>query len=332
MAHVPSTDASAGPPPPTEPPNAGATASSIHHYAIRLPPFWSHNPTVWFLQVECQFALSGITSQLAKFRHVVSVLPQEVAAQLIDVLAAPPRRKPVRRSQGCPARTDHRLRAKALPGAFVSRRSGRPPTDRTPASHAEPSRRASSKLVRCKLHVRCNVRSMHVRSMHVRCTFDASFLKQLFLQRLPPTVQMILTSTSTLSLPELALLADKVMEVALHSISAIPPAAITNPPIRPHPQACPPTALPPADPIVQLREDFERLSAMVASAVAPRSPRPRHRSPRRFGSRSSSRRRSPRRTAEDPPIGPCWYHQRFGTEARRCTRPCTWSGNATGDR
>ncbi|XP_064468670.1 uncharacterized protein LOC135382628 [Ornithodoros turicata] len=163
-------------------------------------------------------------------------------------------------------------------------------------------------------------------------TFDASFLKQLFLQRLPPTVQMILTSASTLSLPELALLADKVMEVATHSISAIPPAAITNPPIRPHPQACPPTAPPTADPIVQLREDFERLSATVASAVAPRSPRPRHRSPRRFGSRSSSRRRSPRRTAEDPPIGPCSYHQRFGTEARRCTRPSTWSGNATGDR
>ncbi|XP_064479239.1 uncharacterized protein LOC135392459 [Ornithodoros turicata] len=307
MAHVPSTDASAGPPPPTEPPNAGATASSIHHYAIRLPPFWSHNPTVWFLQVECQFALSGITSQLAKFRHVVSVLPQEVAAQLIDVLTAPPAANPY-----------DALKAALLERTTASERK----RFQELLSAEDLGDRRPTELLR------------HMQNLlgERAVTFDASFLKQLFLQRLPPTVQMILTSASTLSLPELALLADKVMEVAPHSISAIPPAAITNPPIRPHPQACPPTALPPADPIVQLREDFERLSAMVASAVAPRSPRPRHRSPRRFGSRSSSRRRSPRRTAEDPPICPCWYHQRFGTEARRCTRPCTWSGNATGDR
>ncbi|XP_064482905.1 uncharacterized protein LOC135395741 [Ornithodoros turicata] len=307
MAHVPSTDASAGPPPPTEPPNAGATASSIHHYAIRLPPFWSHNPTVWFLQVECQFALSGITSQLAKFRHVVSVLPQEVAAQLIDVLTAPPAANPY-----------DALKAALLERTTASERK----RFQELLSAEDLGDRRPTELLR------------HMQNLlgERAVTFDASFLKQLFLQRLPRTVQMILTSASTLSLPELALLADKVMEVATHSISAIPPAAITNPPIRPHPQACPPTALPPADPIVQLREDFERLSAMVASAVAPRSPRPRHRSPRRFGSRSSSHRRSPRRTAEDPPIGPCWYHQRFGTEARRCTRPCTWSGNATGDR
>ncbi|XP_064458869.1 uncharacterized protein LOC135369138 [Ornithodoros turicata] len=307
MAHVPSTDASAGPPPPTEPPNAGATASSIHHYAIRLPPFWSHNPTVWFLQVECQFALSGITSQLAKFRHAVSVLPQEVAAQLIDVLTAPPAANPY-----------DALKAALLERTTASERK----RFQELLSAEDLGDRRPTELLR------------HMQNLlgERAVTFDASFLKQLFLQRLPPTVQMILTSASTLSLPELALLADKVMEVAPHSISAIPPAAITNPPIRPHPQACPPTALPPADPIVQLREDLERLSAMVASAVAPRSPRPRHRSPRRFGSRSSSRRRSPRRTAEDPPIGPCWYHQRFGTEARRCTRPCTWSGNATGDR
>ncbi|XP_064462042.1 uncharacterized protein LOC135372334 [Ornithodoros turicata] len=307
MAHVRSTDASAGPPPPTEPPNAGATASSIHHYAIRLPPFWSHNPTVWFLQVECQFALSAITSQLAKFRHVVSVLPQEVAAQLIDVLTAPPAANPY----------------DALKTALL---------ERTTASERKRFQELLSAEDLGDRRPTELLRNMQNLLGERAVTFDASFLKQLFLQRLPPTVQMILTSASTLSLPELALLPDKVMEVAPHSISAIPSATITNPPIRPHPQACPPPALPPGDPIVQLREDFERLSAMVASAVAPHSPRPRHRSPRRFGSRSSRRRRSPRRTAEDPPIGPCWYHQRFGTEARRCTRPCTWSGNATGDR
>ncbi|XP_064468689.1 uncharacterized protein LOC135382952 [Ornithodoros turicata] len=189
MAHVPSTDASSGPPPPTEPPNAGATASSIHHYAIRLPPFWSHNPTVWFLLVECQFALSGITSQLAKFRHVVSVLPQEVAAQLIDVLTAPPAANPY-----------DALKAALLERTTASERK----RFQELLSAEDLGDRRPTELLR------------HMQNLlgERAVTFDASFLKQLFLQRLPPTVQMILTSASTLSLPELALLADKVMEVA----------------------------------------------------------------------------------------------------------------------
>lgn len=308
MAHVPPTDPSASPAPPAEPfPNEGPTASSVHHYAIRLPPFWSHNPTVWFLQVECQFALGGITSQLSKFRHVVSVLPQEVAAQLIDVLTAPPT-----------ANQYDALKAALLERTTASERK----RFQELLSAEDLGDRRPTELLR------------HMQNLlgERAVTFDASFLKQLFLQRLPSTVQMILASASTLSLPELAVLADKVMEVAPHSISAIPTTATTHPAIRPPAQSCPPPALPPVDPIAQLREDFERLSAIVASAVPPRNPRPRHRSRRRFGSRSSSRTRSPRRTAEDPPIGPCWYHQRFGAEARRCTRPCTWSGNAPGDR
>ncbi|XP_064462352.1 uncharacterized protein LOC135372820 [Ornithodoros turicata] len=158
MAHVPSTDASAGPPPPTEPPNAGATASSIHHYAIRLPPFWSHNATVWFLQVECQFALSGITSQLAKFRHVVSVLPQEVAAQLIDVLTAPPAANPY-----------DALKAALLERTTTSERK----RFQELLSAEDLGDRRPTELLR------------HMQNLlgERAVTFDASFLKQLFLQR-----------------------------------------------------------------------------------------------------------------------------------------------------
>lgn len=41
------------------------------------------------MQAECQFTLAGITLQLCQFQHVVGILPQEVAADVIDILTAP---------------------------------------------------------------------------------------------------------------------------------------------------------------------------------------------------------------------------------------------------
>ncbi|MBA4719450.1 MAG: hypothetical protein HRO68_10300, partial [Nitrosopumilus sp.] len=53
-------------------------------------------------------------------------------------------------------------------------------------------------------------------------TFDGTFLRELFLQRLPNHVRMILASTSsTSSLEELAELADKIMDVASPAVSGI---------------------------------------------------------------------------------------------------------------
>ncbi|CAN7943356.1 unnamed protein product [Ixodes hexagonus] len=57
---------------------------------LKLPPFWTKNAKVWFAQVEAQFQLQHITSQITKYLHVVSALPAEVADELEDILAATP--------------------------------------------------------------------------------------------------------------------------------------------------------------------------------------------------------------------------------------------------
>ncbi|XP_064465246.1 uncharacterized protein LOC135376678 [Ornithodoros turicata] len=295
-----------------------SVSSSIQHYTMRLPPFWSHNPCVWFLQVECQFALGGITSQLTKFRHVVSVLPQDVAAQVVDILSAPPA-----------ANEYDALKTAVLERTTASERK----RFKELLSSEDLGDRRPSELLR------------HTQGLlgERALSFDASLLKQLFLQRLPTTVQMILASASTLPLQELADLADKILEVSLPSISAMPaapplPSAVS--PAASSPSAQVRLTSPSGDSIAQLREDFGRLSAMVASVLSSRapshtdpvSPRRRRRDRPRSASRSPSRRRSPRRPLQDEPIGPCWYHQRYGSEARRCTRPCTWTENLPGDR
>ena len=63
--------------------------------------------------------------------------------------------------------------------------------------------------------------------------FDASFLCELFLQRLPPNVRMVLASSPEgTTLDQLAEMANKVMEVASPSIAALskPPASGPAPP------------------------------------------------------------------------------------------------------
>lgn len=44
---------------------------------------------VWFHQVDCKFALTGITTQATKYYHIVSILPQELAIELINILSSP---------------------------------------------------------------------------------------------------------------------------------------------------------------------------------------------------------------------------------------------------
>ncbi|KAM7300185.1 uncharacterized protein ISCGN_020749 [Ixodes scapularis] len=57
---------------------------------VRLPPFWEKNPRSWFAQVEAQFHLRRVSTQLSKYDYVVSALPPDIADELDDVLATTP--------------------------------------------------------------------------------------------------------------------------------------------------------------------------------------------------------------------------------------------------
>ena len=45
---------------------------TINIVGIRVPPFWSEKPAVWFAQLEGQFALSNITQEATNFFYVIS--------------------------------------------------------------------------------------------------------------------------------------------------------------------------------------------------------------------------------------------------------------------
>lgn len=125
---------------------------------------------------------------------------------------------------------------------------------------------------------------------------EGTFLRELFLQRLPGNIRMVLASADeTISLENLAALADKIVEVASPSISVItkPKATLE---------------------IVELQAEVTKLQEAVKSLSLHSNP----------SSRPSFRRRSPSPVRAHTPtaITLCWYHQKYGDRAQKCRLPC----------
>ena len=68
----------------------GHSVTNIAAVALKLPPFWSADPQVWFAQVESQFFTRKITNQDTKFLHIVASLPPEVAVDIRDLIINKP--------------------------------------------------------------------------------------------------------------------------------------------------------------------------------------------------------------------------------------------------
>ena len=229
--------------------------------SVKLPPFWPADPEVWFAQVEAQFTCRGITG---RFDHVISSLNPEFAIEVHDLLLKPPDDHPydvlkaqlIKRT----AATEQRKLQQLISGEELG--------DRKP-----------TQLLR---------RMQQLLGDKLGAAESSSFLRELFLQRLPANVQMVLASTdATMDLSKLAELADK--EVAMPNIAAISSS---------HPDS-PPTAEP--FEVRQLREEVARLTQLVEFLTT------------RSRCRSPSQPRQ-RRTAPPTPSSPsdslCWYHRK----------------------
>jgi hypothetical protein len=128
------------------------------------------------------------------------------------------------------------------------------------------------------------------------------FLRTIWASRLPPHVQAILASQTEGSLDSASHLADRICEVT--------PLPITASISRSTPNSS-----------AGLLERIEELTRQVASLQASQhgsrlQPRGRHRSQSRDCHRDTS-------NYPPTPHDTCWYHFKFGDEARKCTPPCS---------
>ena len=260
-----------------EPPDP--TDSTVASVSIKIPPFWPADPQVWFAQVEAQFSTRGVTSQKNKFDHVVASLSPQYATEVRDLILTPPddkqydilRERLIERTAASEQRRLQQL--------FHSEELG----DKKP-----------SQLLR---------RMQQLLGDKASST-DGSLLRELFLQRLPANVRMILASTgegSSADLEKLASLADKVMDVATPTISAVATSQLSSE-------------------VEHLRGKITGLKEYIMSLPKP-TPFRGHTHKRRSPSPAHSRQPSPHQSSDSI----CWYHSKFQNAARKCRSPCSWA-------
>lgn len=269
--------------PPTPAADPAPTLAAITA-TVKLPPFWPADPMVWFAQVDAHFATRRITGQKARFDHVIASLSPEVATDVRDLILNPPATEPYTGLKEQLIRRTAASEQRRLQQLFTAEELG----DRKPTQL---------------------LRRMQQLLGDRASAIDTTFLRELFLQRLPPNVRMVLASTSSsASLEDLAELADKVMEVAAPSVSAV-----THSPSL-------------ATEVEQLREEVSQLGKLVRKLT-------RVRSSSRPATRTSRRSPTPTQTITTPasdssPDPLCWYHSKFGSQAQRCRSPCSWPLNS----
>lgn len=159
--------------------------AQVARVAFRPPPFWEKDPDLWFMQIESQFVVSGITVDHTKFHSVVSALDASVLSYVRDIISNPPP-------------TDA---YKAIKDRILSQFSQ--------------TETVKLKQLLQDLHIgdlRPSQLLMQMRHLADGKVND-DLLKPLWIQRLPLSSQQIL-STCRDSLSDLSVIADKIHEVS----------------------------------------------------------------------------------------------------------------------
>lgn len=67
-----------------------STGSDTFRVGMKVPPFYAHDPQLWFAQIEGHFVLSGITVDNTKFHYALSYLDAQYAKEVRDIIISPP--------------------------------------------------------------------------------------------------------------------------------------------------------------------------------------------------------------------------------------------------
>lgn len=242
--------------------------------SIKIPTFWHANPALWFANIEAQFKLNkpnAITADETKYTYLVSTLPPDIAEEVSDVITSPPLQDKYNILKTAVIKRFTDSQQKKLQQLLNAEELG----DRKP-----------TQLLR-------KMKSLIGTSNAV----GEDLLKQLWMQRLPNNIQVVLTS-QRMDLDKLAELADQIMDVTSPSASVISNQSNSE--------------------VESLRKEIESLRRQLGNANSNR-----RRSKRRDESRTKSR--SPSRRKYDPNGQWCWYHVMFRKEARNCREPCTFT-------
>ncbi|GFS67995.1 transposon Ty3-I Gag-Pol polyprotein [Trichonephila clavipes] len=245
----------------------------VARITLRLPPFWKSNVRLWIAQCDHAFTFSGISSDDTKYSALVANLNAETLSYVSDIVLSPPNSDKY-----------HTLSQRLI----------------TQFSDSETQK---IKKLLTDLQLGDENPSHLLRKMKELSNgqLQDDFLQSLWLQRMPPHIQTVLSASSE-PLDKLAIIADKVSEV-VGSSSTICAATTVPPPSQSSSCSVQPT-------MDSLARQIQELSLQVAELTRERnsSRHQRYSSDRR---RSHSRSRSVNRGS-----GICYYHRRYKEQAR----------------
>ncbi|XP_073822292.1 uncharacterized protein [Musca autumnalis] len=161
--------------------------------AVKIPPFWKHNPKLWFIQVEAVFKVNRITRGETKFDHILCNLDPETLEFVSDIILA----------------TDfHGCKYEALKNKLIAAftESDEKKLRRLLVGHAIGDQKPSHYL-------------QFMRNTGLGQVSD-SVLKSLFLEQMPENVRIILVGNKG-TLDEIAAQANNIMEQLSPSISTV---------------------------------------------------------------------------------------------------------------
>lgn len=256
---------------------------TLARVAVKIPPLWKSNISVWFVQVEANFAVAQVTNDTTKYNYLLSAIDTDTLSAVSDLILTPPPND----------------KYNALKQRLIQEFSD---------SQSQQIRKLLSELVLGDKKPSVLLRQMKELA---QSSVTEEFLKAIWLERLPTHTQAIL-SVSSSGLQELATLADKINEIK--SESAV--YAVSKPTESPRNDQ---------NAIVNLQTQIEQLTLQVSelSKNVFRRSMSRGRShyrERRYSKNRDSQKPSRKQNESDL----CYYHQKFGSDARKCREPCSF--------
>ena len=253
----------------------------------KIPKFFREDPISFFVIIEASFRQARINLESTKADYLIANLDHDLIPHIKHILELEPK----------PADIYSQIKDRLIKSFSVS---------------AETRLR---KLLRGEVisEGKPSLLLTTLRALNDGSCTDA-VIKSVFLEQMPSQVRAILALSNVEDLQELANLADKISEASqpLNYQVASTSTHVNTPSQN---SAIPVTNEHFSSLVNILTKQFERLSNEIRDLKTVSRPRGRSNS-QNFRRRDRSRSRSSQSR--------CFYHQRFGKNAQKCTQPCSW--------
>lgn len=278
---------------------------TIPRSRVDPPRFFEEDPAIWLVQLDLYFLQASVDDELSRFRIAATLLPGHLLRDFSDILRSPPDSEPY--TVLCDA-----IRQRF--GKSVQQRL------RSLLSDQQLGDRRPSQFLRHLLDL-----------AEAEGSQDSPLVRQIFMNAMPPRIQPFLQCMPTgTDLATIASTADRLMELPQNcapttSPGYLAPVTAEQVHLSGHLQT---TADLPA--LMQhLISSVSALTTTVASLVEATSQRGRS-SSRQAGNRQHRDRSTTPTRPTSQASSLCYYHFKFGANARSCRQPCSWatpSGN-----